>query len=132
MPPQIPPGGAAFSLARDRLGIKPLYYALVERAIYFASELRALLASDAIERRLSLEALEGYLLFGSVVEPATPIEGVHSLPPGHSLTLNLDAPFSPEPSAVLGSVRASASRFTTRRELCRRRRVKCERCSIDR
>jgi asparagine synthase (glutamine-hydrolysing) len=86
-------------LARDRLGIKPLYYALVERAIYFASELRALLASDAIERRLSLEALEGYLLFGSVVEPATLIEGVHSLPPGHSLTLNLDTPFSPEPRA---------------------------------
>ncbi len=86
-------------LARDRLGIKPLYYALVERAIYFASELRALLASDAIERRLSLEALEGYLLFGSVVEPATLIEGVYALPPGHSLTLNLDAPFSPEPRA---------------------------------
>ena len=86
-------------LARDRLGIKPLYYALAERAIYFASELRALLASDAIERRLSLEALEGYLLFGSVVEPATLIEGVYSLPPGHSLTLNLNAPFSPEPRA---------------------------------
>jgi asparagine synthase (glutamine-hydrolysing) len=86
-------------LARDRLGIKPLYYALVERAIYFASELRALLASDAIERHLSLEALEAYLLFGSVVEPATLIEGVHSLSPGHSLTLNLDAPFSHEPRA---------------------------------
>ena len=86
-------------LARDRLGIKPLYYVLVERAIYFASEVRALLASDATERRLSLEALEGYLLFGSVVEPATLIEGVHSLPPGHSLTLNSDIPFSPEPRA---------------------------------
>jgi asparagine synthase (glutamine-hydrolysing) len=86
-------------LARDRLGIKPLYYALVGRAVFFASELRALLASDAIERRLSLEALEGYLLFGSVVEPATLIEGVYSLPPGHSLTLDLDAPFSPEPRA---------------------------------
>ncbi len=86
-------------LARDRLGIKPLYYALVARAVFFASELRALLASDAIERRLSLEALEGYLLFGSVVEPATLIEGVYSLPPGHSLTLNLDAPFLPEPRA---------------------------------
>ena len=86
-------------LARDRLGIKPLYYALVASAVFFASELRALLASDAIERRLSLEALEGYLLFGSVVEPATLIEGVYSLPPGHSLTLNLDAPFLPEPRA---------------------------------
>lgn len=86
-------------LARDRLGIKPLYYALVARAVFFASELRALLASHAIERRLSLEALEGYLLFGSVVEPTTLIEGVYSLPPGYSLMLNLDAPFSPEPRA---------------------------------
>ena len=88
--------GSVF-VARDRLGIKPLYYALVPGAVFFASELRALLASDAIERHLSLEALEGYLLFGSVVEPATLIEGVYSMPPGHSLMLNLDAPFVPEP-----------------------------------
>ena len=84
-------------MARDRLGVKPLYYALVAGAVFFASELRALLASDAIERRLSWEVLQGYLLFGSVVEPATLIEGVHVLPPGHSLALNLDAPLLPQP-----------------------------------
>lgn len=84
-------------VARDRLGVKPLYYGLVAGALFFASEVRALLASDAIERRLSVEALEGYLLFGSVVEPATLIEGIYSMPPGHSLALNLDTPLLPEP-----------------------------------
>ncbi len=86
-------------LARDRLGIKPLYYTMVAGALFFSSELRALLASDAVERRLSIEAIEGYLLFGSVVEPATIVKGVYSLPAGHSLALKLDAPLFPKPSA---------------------------------
>lgn len=86
-------------LARDRLGIKPLYYAMAAGALFFASEARALLASGALGRRLSRDAVEGYLLFGSVVEPATLVEGVYALPPGHSLAVNLDAPISPKPSA---------------------------------
>ena len=132
MPPANSPKRGRVFLARDRLGIKPLYYAMVAGAIFFASELRALLASDAIERRLSLEALEGYLLFGSVVEPHHVIEGVYSLPPGHSLTLKLGcSDFSPEPSGVLGAF-VRAIKFTTRRELWRRRRAKCERCSSNR
>jgi asparagine synthase (glutamine-hydrolysing) len=76
-------------LARDRLGIKPLYYSVADGALLFASEVRALLATGAIERRLSLQGIEGYLLFGSVVEPTTLIEAVYSLQPGHSLTLEL-------------------------------------------
>lgn len=94
-----PSGRGRVFLARDRLGIKPLYYALVAGAVFFSSELRALLRCEVVERRLSLEALEGYLLFGSVVEPATLIQGVYSMPPGHSLTLKLDGPLLPEPSA---------------------------------
>lgn len=81
-------------LARDPLGIKPLYYAMAKGALFFASELRALLASDAFERRVSHQAVEGYLLFGSVVEPTTMVEGVYSLPAGHSLTVKVDAPSS--------------------------------------
>ena len=76
-------------LARDPLGIKPLYYAQTQEGFAFASELRALLASDALERKLSPDALTSYLLYGSVSEPVTLVEGVFSLPPGHALLLHL-------------------------------------------
>jgi asparagine synthase (glutamine-hydrolysing) len=86
--------------ARDRLGIKPLYYALVDGNLVFASEVRSLLASGQIEPRLSLSALRSYLLFGSVVEPMSLIEGVYSLPPGHRLYFSAASQHSriePEP-----------------------------------
>jgi asparagine synthase (glutamine-hydrolysing) len=70
-------------LARDRLGIKPLYYAVADGAFLFASEVRALLATGLIPAKLSSSALPSYLLFGSLAEPATLVEGIHSLPPGH-------------------------------------------------
>jgi asparagine synthase (glutamine-hydrolysing) len=94
-----PAGRGRIFLARDRLGIKPLYYAMSAGVLFFASEIRALLASGALERRLSRQAVEGYLLFGSVVEPATLVEGVRSLPAGHCLALKLDPPISPTPAA---------------------------------
>jgi len=74
-------------LARDPLGIKPLYYAQTGAGFVFASELRAILASGAAARSLSPDALTSYLLFGSVSEPLTLVEGVFSLPPGHRLLL---------------------------------------------
>ena len=77
-------------LGRDRLGIKPLYYSRVNGHLVFASEVRALLASGLVARELSREGLESYLLFGSVSEPATLIEGVRSLPPGHELHISLE------------------------------------------
>jgi asparagine synthase (glutamine-hydrolysing) len=76
-------------LARDPVGIKPLYYAQTKEGFAFASELRALLASGAVERKLSSDALTSYLLFGSVSEPVTLVEGAFSLPPGHALLLHL-------------------------------------------
>jgi asparagine synthase (glutamine-hydrolysing) len=79
-------------LARDRLGIKPMYYALAEGRLVFASEVRALLASGQVEARVEPGALASYLLFGSVSEPATLVEGVRSLPPGHRMSLRLDRP----------------------------------------
>jgi asparagine synthase (glutamine-hydrolysing) len=79
-------------LARDRLGIKPLYYSHANGAFLFASEVRALMASGRIAPRLAADSLEGYLLFGSVAEPSTLVEGVLSLPPGHSITLQANAP----------------------------------------
>jgi asparagine synthase (glutamine-hydrolysing) len=77
-------------LARDRLGIKPLYYYKDQQRLLFASEVRTLLASGAILRKLSPAALESYLLFGSVSEPMTLIDGVLSLPPGHRMIVRLD------------------------------------------
>jgi asparagine synthase (glutamine-hydrolysing) len=74
-------------LARDPLGIKPLYYSQTNEGFVFASELRALLASGGVPRTLSPDALTSYLLFGSVSEPVTLIENVFSLPPGHRLLL---------------------------------------------
>ncbi len=85
-------------LARDRLGIKPLYYVAVSnqqtansKLFLFASEVRTLLASGVVPRVLSRSALESYLLFGSVSEPMTLVEGVVSLPPGHWMTVDLDS-----------------------------------------
>jgi len=76
-------------LARDPLGIKPLYYAQTSEGFCFASELRAILASRTVPCKLSPDALTSYLLFGSVSEPVTLLETVFSLPPGHRLLLHL-------------------------------------------
>jgi asparagine synthase (glutamine-hydrolysing) len=76
-------------LARDPLGIKPLYYTQTPDGFAFASEVRALLAAGAVPRHLSQDALTAYLLFGSVSEPVTLIEGVFSLPPGHRMLLHV-------------------------------------------
>jgi asparagine synthase (glutamine-hydrolysing) len=76
-------------LARDPLGIKPLYYTQTRDGFAFASEVRALLASGAVPRLLSQDAVTAYLLFGSVSEPVTLLEGVFSLPPGHRMLLHV-------------------------------------------
>jgi asparagine synthase (glutamine-hydrolysing) len=93
-----PASGGNLFLARDRLGIKPLYYSATNKQFVFASEVRTLLASGVVPRQLSRSALESYLLFGSVSEPMTLVEGVFSLPPGHRMTIALDSSdMSPKP-----------------------------------
>ena len=74
-------------LARDPLGIKPLYYTQTAEGFAFASEVRALLASGAAPKKISEDALTSYLLFGSTSEPVTMVEGVFSVPPGHRMLL---------------------------------------------
>jgi len=93
--PGAPP--SRLLLARDPLGIKPLYYAVRDGVLTFASEVRALLAAGGIEPRLSPDAVESYLLFGSVGEPMTLVEGVYSLPPGHRLVLKTSRVSAAEP-----------------------------------
>ncbi len=73
-------------LARDHLGIKPLYYWKSGSNLVFASELRAILASGLPAINLSPEGLYGYLISGSVPEPHTLISGIDCLPAGHWLS----------------------------------------------
>jgi asparagine synthase (glutamine-hydrolysing) len=70
-------------LTRDRMGIKPLYYARSGEDIYFGSELKAILAHPVIARRIDLEALGYYLSLNYVPGPRTLIEGIRKVPPGH-------------------------------------------------
>jgi asparagine synthase (glutamine-hydrolysing) len=72
-------------LARDQLGIKPLYYYVDENQLLFASELRALLASGLVPRRLSTAGVDSYLATGSIESPLTIIAGIRQLLPGHYL-----------------------------------------------
>jgi asparagine synthase (glutamine-hydrolysing) len=79
-------------LCRDRLGVKPLYYAQVGKNFLFASELRALLATGLVPRKLDAEGLNGYLAFGAVQEPSTIVRGVRLLPAGHWLRVRPGKP----------------------------------------
>ena len=73
-------------LARDRLGIKPLFYAfLPDGHLVFASELKALLLHPEFPRRIDPFAVEDYFAYGYIPEPRTIFEGVHKLAPGHTL-----------------------------------------------
>jgi asparagine synthase (glutamine-hydrolysing) len=73
-------------IARDRVGIKPLYYWEHAGGLAFASELRSLLAMPEFTPRVSAQAVAQYLTFGYVPETHCIFEGVRKLPPGHRLT----------------------------------------------
>ncbi|MGA2267720.1 MAG: asparagine synthase (glutamine-hydrolyzing) [Bryobacteraceae bacterium] len=72
-------------LARDRMGIKPLYYCRRGDDVYFGSELKAILEHPEVPRQLDLEALDSYLSVNYVPGPRTLIEGIRKVPPGHLL-----------------------------------------------
>ena len=73
-------------LARDPMGIKPLYYAQAGSHFIFASEVRSILGTGLLPRRIDPAGFTNYLTFGSAYDPLTLIEGIQSLPPGHALT----------------------------------------------
>lgn len=75
-------------IARDRLGIKPLYYAKCGSGIVFSSELRSLLESGLTSRKLNRSALSDYLRYQTVHAPETIVEGVHMLEAGHRLVIS--------------------------------------------
>jgi asparagine synthase (glutamine-hydrolysing) len=72
-------------LARDPMGIKPLYYYQSEGKFLFASEVRTLLQTGVVPRKIDSTGALSYLAFGSVYEPWTIVEGVRAVPPGHVL-----------------------------------------------
>src|SRR6266581_707738 len=72
-------------LARDRFGIKPLYFVTAPWGIAFASELKALLAAGLTSRELDWEALDAYVQLGYVPAPASPFRDIRKLEPGHWL-----------------------------------------------
>lgn len=82
-------------LARDRLGIKPLYYSLLPNGRFlFGSELKALAAYPGLPRKMDNFAIEEYFAYGYVPEPRTIFLGTYKLPPGHSLTLTRGKPLA--------------------------------------
>jgi len=86
-------GQRSLFLARDRLGVKPLFYApLSDGSLAFASELKALLAHPLLRRDIDPLAIEDYLAWGYVPDHRSILAGVHKLPAGHSLLLRHDAP----------------------------------------
>jgi len=84
-------------LARDRLGVKPLYYARLPGGPWiFGSELKALLVHPGLPREIDPPAVEDYFAYGYVPEPRSIFRGVLKLPPGCTLTLRRGQP-APEP-----------------------------------
>lgn len=78
-------GEGKLTLVRDRLGIKPLYYYRGRDFFLFGSEVRALLSTGLIPRRLSLAAVDSFLAYGSIQQPLTIIENLYAVLPGHLL-----------------------------------------------
>lgn len=74
-------------IARDRLGIKPLYYSLINGQLVFSSEVRGVLASEKVKRKLNVNAIGDYLRYQTVHAPATMVEEVFMLMPGNYLTI---------------------------------------------
>jgi asparagine synthase (glutamine-hydrolysing) len=72
-------------LARDRVGVKPLFYAVRDGTLYFGSEVKCLLAAGASRRELNLAALDRFLTFEYTAGTETLFADVHKLPPGHLL-----------------------------------------------
>ena len=75
-------------LMRDRLGIKPLFYAWQGERLMFGSEIKAVLAGGGVDRALDDQALMEFLWYGNAFEERTIFRNVRSLPPGHRLVID--------------------------------------------
>ncbi len=101
-----------FALVRDRLGVKPLYYAVTRSHLVFGSEIKALLASGLIDCELNVDAVGQFLAWEYVPAPATLLQGIHKLEPGAMLEVDLSAASVADPRVwwdVAGTVGATSS-----------------------
>jgi asparagine synthase (glutamine-hydrolysing) len=78
---------SALFLARDRVGIKPLYYSLNKTGLTFASEIKALLVDPAIAREIDPQVIDRFLTYLFTPGPETLVRGIRKLEPGHWLLL---------------------------------------------
>ncbi|MFT4940011.1 MAG: asparagine synthase (glutamine-hydrolyzing) [Paraglaciecola sp.] len=76
-------------VARDRLGIKPLFYANFAGSFYFASELKGIMPVPGLDKSIDHKALEQYMALGYIPEPFTIYNGAHKLEPGHWLEIEV-------------------------------------------
>ena len=117
-------------IGRDRVGKKPLYYALDGERLSFASELQALLEDETVSREVDPAAVDRYLAYGYVPAPATAFRAVGKLPPAHTLVwrdgrVGLDRYWSPDYGTKLAGLSEdeacerirSAVRAATRRRM---------------
>jgi asparagine synthase (glutamine-hydrolysing) len=74
-------------IARDGLGVKPLYYAQTRRGIVFASELKALLQDSSIDRTIDARSVRDHLIYLWCPSPQTMLRSVRKLPPGHAMVV---------------------------------------------
>ncbi|MET0266176.1 MAG: XrtA/PEP-CTERM system amidotransferase [Duganella sp.] len=113
-------------LARDRLGVKPLHYALLDNGqLLFASEMKALLLHPQLRRDIDLLAVEDYFAYGYIPEPRSILRQVRKLEPGYTLLLRKgaalaapvrywDVPFQPAAGIKQASERDSAEELLAR------------------
>jgi asparagine synthase (glutamine-hydrolysing) len=78
-------------LTRDRLGVRPLFYAQVDGALVFASEIKAILAHPAMRAELDLTALDQVFTYWAALPGRTAFRGVSEVPPGHHLLADRDS-----------------------------------------
>lgn len=88
-------------LARDRYGVKPLFYQVDAHHIRFGSEIKAILADDRVQKRASIQALHDFLSFDYVPGRQTAFDGILELPPGHWLRVDSTGSMTMKPYCKL-------------------------------
>ncbi len=76
-------------IARDRLGIKPLFYAIIDDSLYFSSELKSITLVPGLSKKINARAVEQFFALGYAAEPDTIYQQVKKLPPGHTLNIKV-------------------------------------------
>src|SRR5258708_7305925 len=110
-------------LPRDRIGVKPLYFAALPHKLLFGSEIKALFGHPALAPRLNEDALSLYLTFAATPAPRTLFAGVEKLPPGHRLIVDaatgrrtLERYWRPLPDPSVAGLRLDAEDYVDRLE----------------